>query len=159
MSVSDARNGEANDPYRLQRFVDAQSTCFAQVRSELLAGQKRTHWMWFVFPQLSGLGSSLLAQQFAISGLEEANAYLLHATLGERLRDCSALVNDIQGRSIEDIFSYPDNLKFHSSMTLFSWAVAHGPAMQMLGNDVFAKAIVKYFDGLPDRATILRLLL
>jgi uncharacterized protein (DUF1810 family) len=155
--VSSKTNGEAADPYHLQRFVDAQSTCFGQVRSELLSGQKRTHWMWFVFPQLSGLGGSLMSRQFAISGPEEASAYLLHATLGERLRDCTALVNAIESRAVEDIFAYPDNLKVHSSITLFAWTVAHGPALQMLGNDVFAKALARYFNGQPDGATILRL--
>jgi uncharacterized protein (DUF1810 family) len=152
--VHDTKNGEATDPHHLQRFVDAQSSCFAQVRSELLAGQKRTHWMWFVFPQLKGLGSSLLAQRFAISGPDEANAYLLHPSLGERLRDCTALVNAIRDRTIEEIFSHPDYLKFHSSVTLFAWTIAHGPAMQMLGNQVFAEALAKYFNGVPDQATI-----
>lgn len=150
-------NGEAADPYHLQRFVDAQSTCFAQVRSELLAGQKSTHWMWFVFPQLIGLGSSPMAQRFAISGPDEANAYLLHATLGERLRDCTALVIEIKGRNIEEIFGYPDNLKFQSSMTLFTWTIEHGPAMQMLGNHLFAEALSRYFNGALDQATISRL--
>ena len=147
-------NGNATDPWHLQRFVDAQSTCFAQVRSELIAGHKLTHWMWFVFPQMSGLGSSSAAEHFAISGPEEADAYLLHATLGERLRDCTALVNASEGRTIENVFGPPDDLKFHSSMTLFAWTTSHGPAMQMLGNDVFRKALAKYFDGLPDQSTL-----
>ena len=150
-------NGLATDPWHLQRFVDAQSTCFSQVRTELLAGQKLTHWMWFIFPQLSGLGSSSSAQRFAISGLQEANAYLLHATLGERLRDCTALVNKVNDRAIEDIFSHPDHLKFHSSMTLFACAIADGPAMQMLGNHVFREALQKYFNGFQDQATLSRL--
>jgi uncharacterized protein (DUF1810 family) len=150
-------NGEASDPYRLQRFVDAQASCFAQVRSELLAGQKQSHWMWFVFPQISGLGSSPMAQRFAISGPAEADAYLTHPVLGERLRDCTALVNAVAGRSVHDIFGYPDNLKFHSSVTLFAWVVAHGPPLQMLGNHVFADALTKYFKGKPDQATLDRL--
>lgn len=155
--MATGQNGESNDPFQLQRFVDAQSTCFAQVRSELVAGQKSTHWMWFIFPQLSGLGSSPMAQRFAISGREEADAYLLHAALGERLRDCTALVNEVVGRSIEEIFGYPDHLKFHSCVTLFAWTVEHGPEMQMLGNHVFAEALKRYFHGKPDQSTISRL--
>jgi len=150
-------NGDANDPYHLQRFVDAQAHCFAQVRSELIAGQKQSHWIWFVFPQLRGLGSSSMAQRFGISGAEEANAYLLHPVLGHRLRDCTALVNAVEGRSVHDIFGYPDHLKFHSSVTLFAWVVAHGPSFQVLGNHVFAAALAKYFDGKSDQATIDRL--
>jgi uncharacterized protein (DUF1810 family) len=150
-------NGEARDSYRLQRFVDAQASCFAQVRSELLAGQKQSHWMWFVFPQIGGLGSSDMAQRFAISGPAEADAYLIHPVLGERLRDCTALVNDVAGRSVHDIFGYPDNMKFHSSVTLFAWVVANGPPLQLLGNHVFADALTKYFKGIPDQATLDRL--
>jgi uncharacterized protein (DUF1810 family) len=150
-------NGEANDPYHLQRFVDAQVSCYAQVRAELWAGQKRTHWMWFVFPQLRGLGSSPIAERFAISGPAEADAYLLHPVLGERLRDCTALVNDVKGRSVQEIFGYPDDLKFHSSVTLFAWVVAHGSPLQMLGNHLFADALKKYFNGAPDQATLDRL--
>jgi uncharacterized protein (DUF1810 family) len=138
------------DPYRLQRFVDAQASCFAQVRSELAAGKKRTHWMWFIFPQLKGLGSSPMAQRFAISGIEEAKAYLAHPVLGDRLRDCTALVNAVSGRSVEDIFGYPDDLKFHSSVTLF--AQASHPE-----NNVFSEALKKYFNGLPDKNTTNRL--
>ena len=142
-------NGEAYDPYRLQRFVDAQASCFAQVRSELLAGQKQSHWMWFVFPQLRGLGSSPMAQRFAISGPAEADAYLMHPVLGERLRDCTALVNDLKGRSVHEIFGYPDHLKFHSSMTLF----AHGADDKQL----FVDALKKYFCAKFDKQTIARL--
>ena len=137
------------DPYHLQRFVDAQASCFTQVRSELAAGKKRSHWMWFIFPQLSGLGSSPMAQRFAISGVDEARAYLAHPILGDRLRDCTTLVNAVSGRSIGDIFGYPDDLKFHSSVTLFAWASAHHP-----GGKVFREALLKYFDGVPDKATI-----
>jgi uncharacterized protein (DUF1810 family) len=139
-----------SDPYRLQRFVDAQATCFAQVRSELAAGKKRSHWMWFIFPQLQGLGSSPMAQRYAISGIDEAKAYLAHPMLGDRLRDCTALVNAVSGRSIEDIFGYPDNLKFHSSVTLF--AEASHPE-----NKLFNEALAKYFNGVSDKATLKRL--
>jgi uncharacterized protein (DUF1810 family) len=140
------------DPYHLQRFVDAQASCFEQVRSELAAGKKRSHWMWFVFPQLEGLGSSPMAQRFAISGIDEAKAYLAHPVLGDRLRDCTALVNAVAGGSIDDIFGYPDNLKFHSSVTLFASAASHHPE-----NRVFPEALAKYFEGRPDQATIDRL--
>jgi uncharacterized protein (DUF1810 family) len=108
--------------------------------------------MWFVFPQLSGLGSSPMAQRFAISGIDEAKAYLVHPILGDRLRDCTTLVNAVSGRSIGDIFGYPDDLKFHSSVTLFAWASAHHP-----GDKIFREALLKYFDGVPDKATIDRL--
>jgi len=146
-----------DDPYHLQRFVDAQDSCLAQVRSELVAGKKRSHWMWFVFPQIQGLGLSPMAQRFAISGLNEARAYLLHPVLGSRLRDCTALVNAVAGRPINDIFGWPDNLKFHSSVTLFGWAASRGSSDRSAGNDVFAEALTKYFDGVPDRATLDRL--
>ena len=134
------------DAYHLQRFVDAQASCFAQVRSELAAGKKHTHWMWFIFPQLQGLGSSEMAQRFAISGLDEAEAYLAHPVLGVRLHDCASLVNGVSGRTVEDIFGYPDHLKFPSSVTLF--AEAAYPE-----NKVFHEALAKYFNGQPDKAT------
>lgn len=139
----------ATDPYHLQRFVDAQDSCYAQVHSELAAGNKRSHWMWFVFPQIQGLGSSAMAQRFAISGIEEAKAYLDHPLLGARLRECTGLVNGLTGRAIDDIFGYPDDLKFHSSVTLFARA-ADGPS-------VFAEALGKYFNAVPDQATLDRL--
>jgi uncharacterized protein (DUF1810 family) len=118
-------DGKAGDPYHLQRFVDAQASCFAQVHSELVAGQKRSHWMWFIFPQIRGLGSSPMAHRFAIAGLDEAKAYLIHPILGPRLCECTALVNAVKGGSVGDIFGYPDDLKFHSSVTLFALAVSH----------------------------------
>jgi uncharacterized protein (DUF1810 family) len=138
------------DPYHLQRFVDAQARCFAQVRSELSAGKKRSHWMWFIFPQLQGLGSSPMAQRYAISGLDEAKAYLAHPILGDRLRDCTSVVNAVSGRTVEDIFGYPDDLKFRSSVTLF--AEASHPQ-----NEVFKDALAKYFNGISDKTTMDRL--
>jgi uncharacterized protein (DUF1810 family) len=114
-------------PFNLQRFVHAQSGVIDQVSSELRAGRKRTHWMWYIFPQIAGLGSSLMAQQFAISSLAESAAYLDHPVLGPRLRACTELVCALEGRSIEEIFGYPDHLKFHSSMTLFPRAASHEP--------------------------------
>jgi uncharacterized protein (DUF1810 family) len=150
-------NEQAKDPFHLQRFVDAQALCYTEVIAELSAGKKRSHWIWFVFPQLEGLGSSHMARRFAISGRAEAKAYLAHPVLGERLRDCTALVNDVNGRSIQEIFGYPDNLKFRSCVTLFAWVVAHGSGLQMPGHHVFADALKKYFNGAADQATLDRL--
>ena len=137
-----------NDPFNLQRFVDAQSPIFDQVCSELRAGAKRTHWMWFIFPQIRGLGNSQLARKFAISSHEEAKAYLEHPILGPRLIECSKLVNLIEGRAIERIFGYPDDLKFRSCMTLFA---------NTTDNQIFADALSKYFKGESDPATLERL--
>lgn len=131
-----------NDPHDLQRFVDAQAPVFEQVCTELRAGRKRSHWMWFVFPQIRGLGHSETARRFAIASREEAEAYLQHSLLGPRLRECTRLVNLIEGRSIGQIFGHPDDLKFRSSMTLF----AHVPP----DNRVFQEALKKYFGGQAD---------
>ena len=137
------------DPFHLERFTDAQSEVYDQVLSELRAGRKRTHWMWFIFPQIAGLGSSYTAVRFAISSLAEAQAYLEHPVLGPRLRDCTALVNAVEGRSVHEIFGYPDDLKFHSSMTLFAKAGTE--------NQVFQNALEKYFAGEMDQLTLQRL--
>jgi uncharacterized protein (DUF1810 family) len=134
------------DPHNLQRFVDAQHPIYGQVRDELQAGRKETHWMWFIFPQIKGLGSSPTAQKYAIQSIDEAKAYLTHPLLGFRLRECTQLVNGIIARSIEDIFGYPDHLKFHSSMTLFGHA--------SMKEKVFADALTKYFEGEMDRKTL-----
>jgi|ERR1700730_6169602 uncharacterized protein (DUF1810 family) len=134
------------DPHNLQRFIDAQHTIYGQVRDELQAGQKESHWMWFIFPQIRGLGTSPTAQKFAITGMDEAKAYLNHPLLGVRLRECTQLVNAVNGRSIEDIFGYPDHLKFHSSMTLF--------AHISCGDKLFTSALTKYFHGELDRKTL-----
>jgi uncharacterized protein (DUF1810 family) len=134
------------DSFNLQRFIDAQHPIYGQVRDELQAGQKESHWMWFIFPQIKGLGSSPTAQKYAIQGIDEAKAYLNHPLLGFRLRECTQLVNVVNGRSVEDIFGYPDNKKFHSSMTLF----AHVSA----GDKVFTTALTKYFHGALDRKTL-----
>jgi uncharacterized protein (DUF1810 family) len=139
-----------NDPYNLQRFVDAQAPVYADVCAELKSGRKRSHWMWYVFPQFRGLGSSPMAQHYAIGSLAEAEAYLAHPVLGARLRDCTRLVNAVQGASIEDIFGYPDDLKFHSSMTLFMRA-ASTPGGD---HDVFFEALRKYFTGQNDAETL-----
>ena len=142
-------NGEVSDRYGLQRFVDARAGVFEQVCSELREGRKRSHWMWFIFPQIKGLGSSPMAMRFAISSLAEARAYLDHAVLGPRLWECSEIVVGVAGRSVDEIFGYPDDLKFHSSMTLFAQAAVE--------NRVFLDALEKYFGGELDRATLERL--
>ena len=140
-AASTARKTDMNDPFNLQRFVDAQSPIFDQVCSELRGGAKRSHWMWFIFPQIEGLGYSQLARKFAISSREEAVAYLEHAILGPRLIECTTLVNLIEDRAIEQIFSYPDDLKFRSCMTLFA---------DTTGNQVFVDGLSKYFKGKSD---------
>jgi len=138
-----------SDAYDLERFVDAQNPVFEQVCAELRHGRKRTHWMWFIFPQIKGLGSSPTAIEFAISSLQEAEAYVRHPILGPRLRECSRLVTLVEGRSINQIFGYPDDLKFHSSMTLFARTTGE--------NQIFKDALKKYFAGEPDRLTLERL--
>ncbi len=138
-----------DDPYDLQRFVDAQDPIITQAFEELRNGQKRSHWMWFVFPQIEGLGSSAMAERFAISSLAEAQAYLKHPVLNERLREATRIVNDVQRRSIEEIFGSPDFMKFRSSMTLFSRASED--------NEVFLEALRKYFAGEPDSQTLQRI--
>jgi uncharacterized protein (DUF1810 family) len=137
------------DPHNLQRFVDAQEPAFEQVCAELRAGQKRSHWIWFIFPQMRGLGHSELANYYGISSRQEAEAYLAHPVLGPRLRECTRLVTMVEGRSIDQILGDPDNLKFRSSMTLFA---STGPE-----NQIFRDALQKYFDGKPDPLTIQRL--
>ncbi|HXR35751.1 MAG TPA: DUF1810 domain-containing protein [Candidatus Binataceae bacterium] len=137
------------DPFNLRRFLDAQNSVYAQVCSELRAGRKRSHWMWFIFPQIQGLGYSPLAQKFAIASLEEAKAYLDHPILGARLRECCRLVNQVEGGSIEEIFGYPDDLKFRSSMTLFAHATSE--------NQVFRDALEKHCNGEDDPSTLDRL--
>jgi uncharacterized protein (DUF1810 family) len=138
-----------SDPYDLQRFVDAQNPVFEQVCAELRQGRKKTHSMWFIFPQIKGLGTSHMAIKFAISSRQEAEAYLKHPVLGPRLRECTQLVNLVQGRSIDQIFGYPDDLKFRSSMTLFANTTCE--------NQIFKDALAKYFAGEPDRLTLERL--
>ena len=140
---------DTTDSYDLERFVDAQAPVIDDVKAELRAGRKRTHWMWFVFPQLAGLGRSRMAKRYALTSRGEAEAYLAHETLGPRLRECTALVNDIEGRSANDIFGSPDDLKFRSSMTLFE-AVANDP-------EPFETALEEYYDGDRDQKTLDRL--
>lgn len=134
------------DPFDLQRFAAAQDSVYPQVLAELAVGRKRSHWMWFIFPQLAGLGFSAMAQRYAISGMAEAHAYLDDPLLGARLRECSALVLAVKGSSAHGIFGTPDDMKFHSSMTLFSLAAPQEP--------VFRGCLDQYFGGMPDQATL-----
>ena len=140
---------DRSDPFDLQRFVDAQNSIYDEVCAELRDGRKRGHWIWFVFPQLRGLGSSHMATVFGISSRQEAVAYLDHPVLGPRLRECTRLVNLVQGRAIGQIFGYPDDLKFRSSMTLF--------ASVSSDSQVFEDALQKYFGGESDPLTLKRL--
>jgi uncharacterized protein (DUF1810 family) len=137
------------DPFDLQRFIDAQSGVYRTVVAELRNGRKRSHWIWFIFPQLAGLGRSPTAAKYAISSLAEARAYLGHDLLGPRLRECTRLVNAVAGRSIDEIFGWPDNLKVRSSMTLFSHATSD--------NGEFIALLDKYYRGAQDPATLERL--
>ncbi len=142
-------DADKTDPYDLQRFIDAQSAVFETVCEELGRGCKKSHWMWFVFPQIKGLGHSPLSRRYAISCREEAAAYLHHPILGPRLRRCTHLVNVTEGRSFGQIFGSPDDLKFHSSMTLFAHTAAD--------NQIFQEALDRYFGGVFDQATLERL--
>ena len=137
------------EPYNLARFVAAQEGVHERALAELRAGEKRSHWMWFVFPQVAGLGSSPMAQRYAIGSLDKAKAYLAHPVLGERLRICTAAVNGVTGRSAHAIFGSPDDVKFRSSMTLFAHAAPNEPT--------FAEALTRYFGGAPDPRTLAKL--
>lgn len=139
----------AEDVHDLWRFVAAQDPVYPDVVAELRAGQKRSHWMWFVFPQIAGLGFSAMAQRYAIGSLAEAAAYLAHPVLGKRLRECTALVLSVADRSAHAIFGSPDDMKFHSSMTLFARVAPD--------ESLFREALQKYFGGAPDAATLARL--
>jgi len=138
--------GTNPDPYNVQRFVDAQSEEYDDVCAELHAGKKRSHWIWYIFPQMKDLGMSSMSQRFGISSLEEARAYLEHGVLGPRLRECTRLVNVVEGRSLREIFGSPDDLKFRSCMTLFAHASDE--------NRVFLDALQKYCGGEFDPATL-----
>jgi len=137
------------DPHDLARFLDAQAPVYAQVIRELKAGRKASHWMWYVFPQLRGLGWSPTARHYGISGRDEAQAYLAHPVLGPRLEECVRLVLAVKGRTAEQIFGYPDVLKLRSCLSLFA-AVAADPGP-------FNQALAKYYGGEPDPETVRRL--
>ena len=138
-----------DDAYDLERFVRAQAVDYQSAISELRAGQKRSHWMWYVFPQIEGLGQSPTSRRYSIKSLAEAKAYLDHPVLGPRLRECFAVVASIQGKSARDIFGSPDDMKFRSCATLFAYVA---------GGDVFQDALDKYFDGEQDQLTLRHLL-
>lgn len=132
-----------------ERFVRAQAPVYDAVLTELSEGRKRSHWMWFIFPQLAGLGHSETAQRFALASRDEAAAYLAHPVLGARLRECAALVLAAPGATVDQIFGHPDNMKFHSSITLFAAVPGADP--------VFSHNLDKYFGGVPDALTLTRL--
>jgi uncharacterized protein (DUF1810 family) len=135
--------------YDLQRFVDAQRDVYSTALAELRAGHKRSHWMWFIFPQVAGLGSSEMARRYAIASTDEAAAYLAHPVLGKRLRECASAVAMHDDRGVDEIFGHPDDLKFRSCMTLFA-DVAPDEA-------IFQTCLDQFFDGVADSATIERL--
>jgi uncharacterized protein (DUF1810 family) len=138
-----------DDPHDLQRFVDAQAPIFDDVCAQLRAGSKTTHWMWFIFPQIAGLGHSGTARRFAIASRDEAAAYLRHPILGPRLRECTRLVICVDGRSAREVFGDTDAIKFSSSLTLFAAVAAD--------EGIFADALRKFFGGEGDRATLDRI--
>jgi uncharacterized protein (DUF1810 family) len=159
----------SRDPYRLERFVAAQDGggTYQRAVAELRAGAKVSHWMWFVFPQIAGLGMSAISQEFAISSADEARAYLAHPVLGPRLRECARIVVGAEGRSAEQIFGSVDAMKLRSSMTLFAAVVDAAAATASAGRDpavgaadrnVFRAVLAKYFGGTADEATVTRLL-
>jgi uncharacterized protein (DUF1810 family) len=132
--------------YELERFVRAQDSLYDQALGELRGGRKRTHWIWFIFPQIDGLGHSSTSRHYAIKDLEEARAYLQHPLLGSRLVECAQAVLAVEGRTVSDIFPYPDDLKLRSSMTLFE-CVEHPGC-------VFSQVLERYFQGKRDERTI-----
>ena len=140
-----------SDPYRLDRFTKAQDQdgIYQRAAAELRAGRKVTHWMWFIFPQIGGLGFTAMSREYAISSLDEARAYLAHPVLGPRLVQIATIVAGIEGKTAEQIFGSTDAMKLRSSMTLFSKAQPDEP--------VFAEILDTYFDGAPDEATLARL--
>ena len=138
-----------DDLYDLERFVEAQQGSYEQALGELRAGRKRSHWIWYVFPQIAGLGSSSTARRYAIVSLDEAQAYLRHPLLGDRLRACTDAVNGLTGRTANAVFGTPDDMKFRSSMTLFGRADPSEPRFQ--------EALAKYYDGQEDTRTVEKL--
>jgi len=135
-----------NDPFNLQRFVSAQARDYKAARTELRRGRKETHWMWYIFPQIDGLGNSSTSKRYAIKSKAEARQYLEHPVLGENLRECAQILLDLEGRSASEIFGYPDDMKLKSSMTLF--AQVTDP------ESVFASVLDKYFQGERDIRTL-----
>lgn len=140
---------DMSDPFDLQRFLDAQEPVYLRVIAELRAGRKQSHWMWFIFPQIEGLGVSAMTQKYAISSRAEAEAYLAHPVLGPRLRECAQLVASAKGSNITAIMGSPDDMKLKSSMTLFARATDDKAP--------FVAVLDRYYDGEEDSATIARL--
>jgi uncharacterized protein (DUF1810 family) len=136
----------SDDPYGLDRFVQAQAGHYTDALAEVRAGRKRSHWMWFVFPQLEGLGSSYMARRYAITGAAEARAYLAHPVLGPRLRECCDAVLGLEGRTAREIFGGIDEMKLRSCVTLFADVSPPG--------SVFERVLRRYFDGLQDEETL-----
>jgi uncharacterized protein (DUF1810 family) len=136
----------ASDDHDLNRFVEAQRSAYENALAEVRIGRKRSHWMWYVFPQLAGLGRSATSRHYAIRNADEANAYLEHPLLGPRLVECAAAVLEIDGRSAYEIFGSPDDLKLHSCATLFARVSAPG--------SVFSRLLAKYFGGREDEETV-----
>lgn len=143
--MTSRENTDPADPFHLSRFVAAQEQTFAAALSELRRGRKQTHWMWFIFPQLHGLGSSPTARHYAIKSLDEARAYLAHPSLGPRLLECCRAILSVDGKSAAEIMGYPDDLKLRSSMTLFAIAAPF--------HREFSDVLEKYFGGTPDALT------
>ena len=135
----------SDDPFDLERFVRAQAADYDRALSELRNGEKRSHWMWYIFPQIEGLGNSPMSRRYSIKSAGEARAYLDHPILGPRLRECGSVVNGIAGRSAHDIFGSPDDMKLRSSMTLFA---------RVSGDDVFEQVLGQYFNGQHDSETL-----
>lgn len=146
-SLSDeSRKMASTDPYDLKRFIDAQEGVYETALAELKNGQKRTHWMWFIFPQVDGLGLSETSKFFAIKNIEEVRQYLVHPVLGSRLKECSQVLLDVDGRSALQIFGSPDDLKLNSSMTLF--------ASVSSVDSLFQQVLDKYYHGEKDSRTL-----
>ncbi|MFI3122010.1 MAG: DUF1810 domain-containing protein [Methylococcaceae bacterium] len=137
---------DEHNPFDLSRFTNAQESVYDNVLAELTSGQKRTHWMWYIFPQIDGLGHSATSKHYAIKNLEEAGQYLNHPVLGKRLLECAEAVYAVDGRSISEIFAYPDDLKLKSSMTLFAFVAP--------SYSVFSRILDKYFNGERDILTL-----
>jgi len=137
---------EHSDPFNLGRFVSAQQSIYGTVLAELTSGRKRTHWMWFIFPQIAGLGFSAISKRYAIKSKAEAEHYLGHPVLGARLAECAEVILALNGRSAPDIFDSPDHMKLQSSMTLFAAVTQPG--------SLYAQVLQKYFQGQPDSATL-----
>lgn len=144
--MTDVPVNPAGDPFHLSRFVEAQAGDYAQALAEIRSGRKRSHWMWYVFPQYDGLGASAMAREYAIKSLAEAEAYLQHPVLGTRLRECAAAACDVKDRSAADIFGWPDDMKLRSCATLFAAVSEPG--------SVFHAVLDRFFDGEPDEKTL-----